>query len=49
MSPDFCLSGLLNAALEIADQRREALAPLRATLEKGDNTDPLKFARALCG
>ncbi len=49
MSDNLSLSGVLNAALEIADKRRETLARLRAALEKGDDTEALKVARALCG
>jgi hypothetical protein len=40
--------GVLNAALEIADKRRETLARLRAALEQGDDTEALKVARTLC-
>jgi hypothetical protein len=49
MSDDPSLSGVLNAALEIADKRRETLTRLRAALEKGDDTEALEVARALCG
>jgi hypothetical protein len=49
MSDNSSLSGVLNAALEIAGKRRETLALLRAALEKGDDTEALKVARALCG
>jgi hypothetical protein len=46
---DFPLSCVLNAALEIAGRRRETLEQLRAALEKGDDTQALGVARALCG
>jgi hypothetical protein len=49
MSDNPTLSGVLNAALEIASKRRETLARLRAALEKGDDTEALRVARALCG
>jgi hypothetical protein len=49
MSDKPTLSGVLNAALEIASKRRETLARLRAALEKGDDTEALRVARALCG
>ena len=49
MSDVVSLAGVLNAALEIADKRRETLARLRAALEKGDDAEALKVARALCG
>jgi hypothetical protein len=46
---DLPLSCVLNAALEIAGKRRETLEQLRAALEKGDDTQALRVARALCG
>lgn len=43
------LRGVVEAALEIARERRETLAQLRAALEKGENEKALRLARRLCG
>ena len=43
------ISGLVDAALEIANGRRETLRRLREALEAEDNTEALKLARKLCG
>lgn len=49
MAKDPSLTGVLDAALEIARRRRNTLARLRAALEQGDDTEALKLARELCG
>ncbi|HEY2123512.1 MAG TPA: hypothetical protein VGH07_07945 [Chthoniobacterales bacterium] len=43
------LKGLVDAAIEIADARRQILQRMRTALERGDITEALKFARELCG
>ncbi|MFY9731966.1 MAG: hypothetical protein WB723_04210 [Candidatus Acidiferrales bacterium] len=43
------LKGLVDAAIEIADARRQTLQRMRTALERGDDTEALKFARELCG
>jgi hypothetical protein len=43
------LSGVVDAALEIARKRGETLARLRKALEQGNGTDALQLARELCG
>lgn len=43
------LKGLVDVAIEIADARRQTLQRMRTALERGDNTEALKFARELCG
>ncbi len=43
------LKGVVQAALEIARQRRETLAHLRAALERGDESEALRLAREICG
>lgn len=43
------LSGLLDAALEIAGRRGETLARLRNALRAGKNLEALTLARELCG
>jgi hypothetical protein len=42
-------SGVFDAAMEIARQRREILVQLRAALEAGDQPNINRFARELCG
>src|SRR5438034_2344549 len=42
-------TGLVKKALEISRKRSEALALLRAALERGDDTEALRLARELCG
>ena len=42
-------SALIEAALEIAQERREIMAKLRAALESGNDTRALELARELCG
>jgi hypothetical protein len=47
---DACnLTGLVNAAIEIARGRHETLQRLRAALESRDDKAALRFARELCG
>lgn len=43
------LSGLIDAALEIAGRRRETLARLREALKAGDGPKVLRLAGELCG
>lgn len=43
------LTGLVDAAIEIARGRRETLHHLRAALEVHDDATALRFARKLCG
>jgi hypothetical protein len=43
------LSGVLEAALEIARKRRETLARMREALEKGNDAKVIEIARELCG
>lgn len=42
-------TALMEAALAIAEERREILVKLRAALESGDDTRALELARELCG
>ena len=49
ITDDPTLKGLVDAAIEIADARREILQRMRTALEAGDNAEALKFARELCG
>ena len=42
-------TGLLDAALEIATERRATLAQMRKALERGDDAEALRHARTLCG
>jgi len=42
-------NALMETALEIAQERRDTLAKLRAALEHGDDVQALQFARRLCG
>ncbi len=42
-------TGLLDAALEIATERRATLAQMRKALERGDDAEALRHARKLCG
>ena len=43
------LNGILDAALEIAQERRENLARLRTALENGNDPEALRLAKELCG
>jgi hypothetical protein len=43
------LRGVLEAALEIAQRRRDTLAQLRAALEAGDQERAITLAKELCG
>ena len=43
------LSGVLDAALEIARRRRDTLAQLRAALEAGNQEQAITLATELCG
>jgi hypothetical protein len=43
------ISGVFEAAREIAQQRRQILIQLRAALEQGDQPNINRFARELCG
>ena len=43
------LSGVLDAALEIARRRRDTLAQLRAALEAGNQEQAITLAKELCG
>ena len=49
MKPTTGVSGVFEAAREIARQRREILVQLRAALESGDQPNITRFARELCG
>jgi hypothetical protein len=42
-------TSLLDAALEIATERRATLAQMRKALECGDDAEALRHARTLCG
>ena len=42
-------SALIEAALQIAQERREIMVKLRAALESGDGARALELARELCG
>lgn len=42
-------SGLVEAALAIAEKRRDILTRLRSALEQGKDAEALEFARQLCG
>jgi hypothetical protein len=43
------LSGLIDAALEIAEKREQTLERLEAALRQGDTPEVYKFAKELCG
>jgi hypothetical protein len=49
MQKDPSLTGVVEAALEIARKRRDTLARLRAAVVSGDNTKVVELARKLCG
>ncbi len=49
MEEKLTLNGVLDAALEIARQRRDTLARLRAALESGNDSEALALAKELCG
>ena len=49
MQKDPSLTGVVEAALEIARKRRDTLARLRAAVESGDNTKVFEIARELWG
>lgn len=49
MENDSSLMGVLEAALEIASNRRDTLVRLRAALEQDNIVEVLKLARELCG
>jgi hypothetical protein len=42
-------NALIDAALDIAQERRDILTELRAALETGDHLRALSLARKLCG
>jgi hypothetical protein len=46
---DSALKGVIDAAIEIADARREILRRMRNALMAGDNAEALNLARELCG
>jgi hypothetical protein len=43
------LSGIVDAAVEISERRRETLATMKEALERGDSEEALEYARQLCG
>lgn len=43
------LSNLVDAALVVAERRRDILSDLRASLKGGENERALELARVLCG
>jgi hypothetical protein len=49
ISPTASPYGAVEAILEVAKQRKTLLDQLRATLESGNDTAALRFARQLCG
>ena len=48
-APTTNISGVYEAAMKIAEQRREILVQLRAALENNDQANINRFARELCG
>jgi hypothetical protein len=49
MQEDAVMKDLLDAALEIAQKRRDTLARLRAAVEAQDKAQTFSIARELCG
>ena len=43
------LKGLVDAAMQIAEERRDILRRMRDALKAGDHSEALKLAEALCG
>lgn len=48
-SVETALSGLLDAAMQIATERNSVLRSMHAALEIGDSETALDYARRLCG
>ena len=49
MSNPQATTGIIAAALEIAQDRRDTLSAMRAAYERGDDAEVLRLGRALCG
>jgi hypothetical protein len=49
MSDKSSLNGLIDAALEISERRRETIGQLRDALEHGREREALELAQQLCG
>ena len=47
--PQISLSGLVDAILEVGNQRKALLSRLRSALRSGSDSEALGFARQLCG
>jgi len=47
--PQISLSGLVEAILEVGNQRKAHLSRLRLALRSGSDSEALGFARQLCG
>jgi hypothetical protein len=43
------MSGVVDAILEVGNQRKALLSRLRSALKSGSDTEALGFARQLCG
>lgn len=49
MSGDEHINGVVDAILEVGQQRKAVLAQLRVALESGDSCAVLNLAKRLCG
>jgi hypothetical protein len=47
--PQMSISGVVNAILEVGNQRKELFSRLRSALQSGSDFEALGFARQLCG
>ena len=47
--PQISMSGVVDAILEVGNQRKALLSRLRSALKSGSDTEALGFARQLCG
>jgi hypothetical protein len=47
--PLMSISGVVNAILEVGNQRKALLGQLRSALDSGNDSEALGFARLLCG
>lgn len=46
---EFCLRGLLNAAVEIATEHRALLGSIKSALEHRDHPEVIRLVSKLCG
>jgi hypothetical protein len=47
--PQMSLSGVVDAILEVGNQRKLLFGQMRSALVSGNNSEALGFARQLCG